>query len=759
MHALVLAALIAIQDTTPRPVPADAFADSGTAQLVARARAHRSRAERLVTSYVARVNQRMGVGVRALRRDRMVFNQQMTALIRWRRDSTTTIEMTGARQAIPIAIAGVHIPQALTEQASILAFDPSEDYLRLIGNDPEGMLYPLADSAERHYRYAPGDTTYINLPSGREIRLIEVRVTARRPSFRFVAGSLWFDADSWGLVRMVVRPSRQFDLELDGDSGDADDVPGFIKPVRFGIDFITYEYGLYEARWWLPRLMAMDGELSLGSFLRAPARFERVYEIDRVTGGGEPPPPNLQRWRAGSRGPNIDSIVSADSVRFGADSIAALVIHCTTRDSIAAAERRAAREAARTQGGRRGVGVQVDVNVSVRTCVRRAILEQSGRAWKADLSVVVPEDTLALLHGADLGSPILDMGDVISERELRQLGDAIGMLPGAPWQLRRSVGFVWPRYNRVEGLSAGVRGGVDLGKLQVEGSLRIGIADLEPNAELAVLRPGRTVEWRAAGYRRLATVDPPTRSLGFGNSAGALLFGRDDGDYYRTLGIELAGAPGSAHARWAEWRLFAERQRPAAKETDVSLLRLFDSARRFRATIAAAPLDQVGAGLTVRGFHAFAMGLGVGADLFVEGQAGSAEFARTALTLRGTLPLPGLIAGFEAAAGTVTGPVAPQHLWYVGGPETLRGYSGNAMRGETFWRGRFEVANALPAIRLSLFGDAAWAGPRASFTSGRPLVSAGIGMSWLDGLFRVDVSRAMRAPRGWRVDCYADGVL
>src|SRR3989304_6119610 len=108
----------------------------------------------------------------------------MTARIIWRRDSTSTIEMTGARQAIPIAIAGVHVPQALTEQASILAFDPSEDYLRLVGNDPAGMLYPLADSAEQQYRYESGDTTYINLPTGREIRLIELKVTARRPQFR-----------------------------------------------------------------------------------------------------------------------------------------------------------------------------------------------------------------------------------------------------------------------------------------------------------------------------------------------------------------------------------------------------------------------------------------------------------------------------------------------------------------------------------------------------------------------------------------------
>ncbi len=761
MHALVLAALIAVQDTTPRPtlpVPADAFADTGTANLVARARAHRSRAERLVTSYVARVNQRMGVGMRALRRDRMVFSQQLTARIIWRRDSTSTIEMTGARQAIPIAIAGVHIPQALTEQASILAFDPSEDYLRLIGNDPEGMLYPLADSAERHYRYEPGDTTYITLPSGREIRLIEVRVTARRPSFRFVAGSLWFDADSWGLVRMVVRPSRAFDLDLDGDPGDADDVPGFIKPIRFGIDFITFEYGLYEARWWLPRLMAMDGELTLGSFLRAPARFERGYEIERVVGGGEPPPATTGRWRAGARGPNIDSIVKADSVQLAPDSLAVIVAGCVARDSAEGAALRARRDSLRQRRGTR-VGVTLDVRVGVGTCIRRAILEERVQPWHSDLTVVLPPDTMSLLTSADLGSPILDMGDVLDENDLRQLEDAIGGLPGEPWQFRRMIGLAGLRYNRVEALSGGVRGTLDFGKLRLGASARIGLADLEPNGELTFDRPARGLALRAAAYRRLAVVDPPTRALGIGNSLNALLFGRDDGDYYRTLGVELVAAPGSAHARWIEGRLFVERQRPAATATDISLVRLFDGTRRFRPTIAATPAGQAGAALTLRGFRTFAPQLGVGADLFVEGQTGTAEFARSALTVRGTVPVAGLVAGLEAAAGTSTGPVTPQSLWYIGGPQTLRGYSGNVMNGASFWRGRVELTAGFPMVRLALFSDAGWAGGNAAFGTGRSLVSAGLGLSFLDGLFRFDVSQALRAPRGWRVDLYADGVL
>ena len=67
--------------------------------------------------------------------------------------------------------------------------------------------------------------------------------------------------------------------------------------------------------------------------------------------------------------------------------------------------------------------------------------------------------------------------------------------------------------------------------------------------------------------------------------------------------------------------------------------------------------------------------------------------------------------------------------------------------------------NRFPGARLLLFSDAGWAGPRAAGWSGRPLLSAGIGASFLDGLVRLDLARALRAPRGWRLDCYVDGIL
>ncbi|HEX9395068.1 MAG TPA: hypothetical protein VF923_10455, partial [Gemmatimonadales bacterium] len=72
---------------------------------------------------------------------------------------------------------------------------------------------------------------------------------------------------------------------------------------------------------------------------------------------------------------------------------------------------------------------------------------------------------------------------------------------------------------------------------------------------------------------------------------------------------------------------------------------------------------------------------------------------------------------------------------------------------------RAELANRLPAARLALFSDVAWAGARNAFATSRPLVSAGVGASFLDGLVRIDLARALRAPTGWRLELYSDAIL
>jgi len=105
------------------------------------------------------------------------------------------------------------------------------------------------------------------------------------------------------------------------------------------------------------------------------------------------------------------------------------------------------------------------------------------------------------------------------------------------------------------------------------------------------------------------------------------------------------------------------------------------------------------------------------------------------------------------------GRVPVQSYWYLGGPPTLRGYGGGATSGDAFWRARLELANRWPAARVVLFADAGRAGPRDHLSLAKALAGVGIGASFIDGLIRIDLARAIRTPTGWRLDFYADAAL
>jgi hypothetical protein len=319
------------------------------------------------------------------------------------------------------------------------------------------------------------------------------------------------------------------------------------------------------------------------------------------------------------------------------------------------------------------------------------------------------------------------------------------------------------RYNRVEGLALGARGELDFGRLQLDASARIALADGEPDVEAGLTREpgGGTARLRFSAYRRLNAVDPVAGSLAFGNSLGALLLGRDDGDYFRSTGIALTVLPAVTATQAFSFRVYAERQRGARKRTDFSLAHVIQDDHVFRPNVAADSADQVGAALTLRaqrGFDPEAPRWST--DVTLDGGAGTYGFGRAGAALRITTPLAPRIAGaVELAGGTSAGRVPVQSRWYLGGPHTLRGYAGGVTSGDAFWRARVEVANRLPAARLALFCDIGRAAARDRLSLARPLIGAGVGASFLDGLVRIDLARAPRPPKGWRLDLYVDGIL
>lgn len=682
---------------------ATAYADDATRDLVRLARGQHGVIDASVFHYTASSRQRLSVGVHALRRDRMLYRREVASRIEWWRTRPATVTVEGAREVVPVAFADPRVPDGLKSWARGFVPRPGDDRLWVNPSGGGFAWHPLVEGGESLYRYAIGERTTIRLPDGRELRLVELRVTPRERHVRLITGSFWIEMDGYAIVRAVFRPAREFDLDRDladlapGEEGEADEVPGLLRPIRFDVRYITVDYGLWEMRWWMPRLMALDGWVQLGS-VRLPITMEQTF---------------------------TDYTVAADP--WGLDAVP---------DPI------------RQLAG--------DPN-------------SEPRAFVQPVRVVIPDDTASLLTSPRLPPSIFDGGDVMmTEAEIRELGDRIRSLPAPPWQLGRptisppwALGSGLLRYNRVEGLSAGARTRWDLGRARLDLTGRLGLADLEPRAELGLEVPRLDRTWRVAAYHRLETADPAARPFDIGNSLSALLLGRDAGLYYSASGGEVRIVPYPGSGRYGA-RLYAERQRAVHRETDFSV-RHAAGGGGFQENIVAAAADQVG----VAGHLGIDRGMDPngwrwGARLDVRAETGTYTFARPGLTLQAAAPLPARLMGaLEIAAGTTVTPgsttTAPlQSHWFLGGPATLRGFSAGDFHGPDHARARAEVGTRLPAARAALFADAAWAGEFAAWSRDDVAISAGAGASFLDGLVRLDLARSIQPVERWRLELYLD---
>jgi hypothetical protein len=741
--SLAVAQPTAAPDTVPDRVAPEldrtAYVDASARDLVFRARARQESTANEIAEYRAVARERISLGLQTLGRERLFFRRELAARIHWRRDAPGTIEILGARQVMPALTGRMSVPGSeLRSEGLSLPFDPAGEGLldALLGGGSEAGIniggdgwfkHPLAAGSEAHYRFRSGDTTQLRLHDGTTVRLYELHVLPRRRDSQLVGGTLWLDADSYQPVRMVARLARAFDLDLDSkrlDPQDANDVPRLFKPVRADLRLLTVEYALWHderpggtGRWWLPRLIAVDGIGEVNMLPSFPVRFERVYSEMQVVGSAS----------ALARGEVLEDA-------------AGVAKRCPRRRRSADGEAAAAPEL---------------------SCI---CTDGQCRLYE----VAIPSDTAALLYSEYLPPSPFATGELlVSGEQIDALAEQLRRLAPTPWGVQPPL-VRWTvlrgdltRFNRVEGLSVGASVEADFGAFGVDASARLGVADLEPGGELGVWREGHARRATAAAYRRLVPVDPASRPLGLGNSAAALFFGVDDGDYYRTLGFELRGRPTGKRRLAYDWRLFAERQDAAHVGTDWSLAGMLGGEREVRPNVEAERADQLGFAVELRGQRGLDPdGFRADAAVELEVATGSFAYARPSAVLGAGISLPGPYIGrVEVAAGTTFGDVPVQRLHYLGGRGSVRGYPGAAAAGEAFWRGRAEVSNSLPGARLVLFTDAGWAGPRAEVELDPALVSAGVGASFFDGLIRVDLARALRGATGWRFILQTDAGL
>ena len=316
------------------------------------------------------------------------------------------------------------------------------------------------------------------------------------------------------------------------------------------------------------------------------------------------------------------------------------------------------------------------------------------------------------------------------------------------------------RYNRVEGLSLGVLAERRLTQ-KYDGSalLRLGTADLVPNVELRAARWTEERSTSLTGYYRLNSANDWGDAFGLGGSLSALVFGRDEGFYFRSLGAALAGTRVPSAATGIRWRLFAERQYDAPAETQVSLPNAFRGAE-FEPNVISIPATEGGASAWVRSAYGLdPRGLRVSTDIRVEAAAGTFDYTRGAIDVNASRYLfrdVGL--SLTGGAGTSAGTLPPQRAWHIGGTNTVRGLPPDALMGDAYWLARAELALMGGAVlRPVVFYDAGWAGPRDEWSKSPGNVrGAGVGVSFLDGLARVDLARGLDPHTVWRMHLYVE---
>ena len=818
-----------------------AFVDGQARTLLTRARTARMAQDSALRAYDAKSYMRIsvGLGVRRLGPERLLFRAEHAARVRWAREAGIWVETTGSRAVVPMGGANIDMSAATPipyfPGREALWF-PSEELRKVREEVNEAdLLHPLAVGAEAYYRYATGDSVRFRLPDGRTIALRELRITARRPEWRAFVGSFWFDVDQGSLVRAAYRMAAEVDVwrevnedtrrdiaELERkaatDTGKAaraareqakrerDELglgakiaQGIFSPMRARISAITVEYGLYEGRFWLPKQNVLEGDL-VAMFLRVPLRYEESYRYTSVNGGD--PVPRVPV--AGEQGLVADDTVyfpegninfgdtkgrakqdtSAAAVRQRDDSI--VTYRYKRADSLIAL----ADSLQRTDGD----SARIE-NLRLRARNSRAIARSILRRREecahdstyfagirsvygaARMAIRLPCDTAKLAQSPDLPPSIFAKGDEMfstQDRDELLAGLDFALQPGwGPQRPSFHTGLDLMRYNRVEGFSPGVSLTSVLGLgYSAQAVVRFGTGDLVPNGELSLTRSNGRSDVRLAAFHRLAVAnDDWGAPLSFGASLANVLYARDEGFYYRAWGAELGGtrdAPGPLGGVRMRWRLFGERQygAPVSPKSQFSVGKYLGNAK-FVDNIAATDLVALGAsteltrsfGINPRGFRFDARTRGEGALTDRSDSLGTTGYGR--LVVEGTLSRPVGSFGFAltGAGGSSAGDLPLQRAFFIGGLHTVRGQfarpTGEARVGDTFWLGRVEVGQSAMVFRPTLFYDIGWAGARTDLSRmGRPLSGAGVGASFLDGLFRLDVSRGIAPERRWRGDLY-----
>jgi hypothetical protein len=718
-----------------------AFKDATARELLLRARAARLKQDSLLVSYEARTYQRfsVGMGLRAFGRERVLMRHEDISNVRWHRARGAWVEVKGSRTALPVA------PKDEVDENVDMGSDPPIPYFPgreqlWIGSgmaktevDERELVHPIAEGSEAYYTYQTGDSVIMTLPDNSKLTLREIKVEARVPKWNLSVGSFWFDQGSAHLVRAVYRMSVPIDVwSMDEAKEDMKDVPFWVKPMisplKVGVDAISIEYGLYNGRFWMPKLQVLEAGAQV-SLMRVPVQVEQRFRYASVNG--------------------LDSLPAfpRPAVRYAAvrDSLRKAGVDSVTRDSLLRdfrKQRDASAQALRKQECATG-----STYTRMRTQYNGAL----------QMAVQMPCDSLKLASSPEFVGSLMGAGEsVFGTNDIEDLKKALSFDLQAAWMPQKPV-IVWglsqTRYNRVEGFSTGALASMTLGRgYTAMAGLRGSWADRQLNGDLGMERSNGRSTLRGTLFRRLAVASDFGSPLSFGAGLASLLYAGDEGFYYRAWGAELSGA--TPRFGRTEWRLFAEQQWNAPLTTRFTLFRGAQDDRVLPNVTAAKAVEFGGATRVQKGWGLDPRRLRVNVDGRAEAAAGDFDYTRGLLDLTVSHGTPfGTELAVTASAGSTGGTAPAQRNFQLGGLQTVRGIRPGTMSGSAFWMGRAELAMSRRVVKPVLFGDVGWAGDRKNFSSpGRPMSGVGVGASILDGMIRFDVARGLYPQKAVRVD-------
>ena len=743
-------------DDLARQVAPDTYLDPAARTLFEAAQANWRSVDESIVRYTALIQQRIAAAIRTPLKDRIIYRNETAVRAFWDQDYDAVVQVLGTRSEYPGR--SIAVREGDLDWLDDLPFDepfePGGDRLLFgLDNDEDNsafeqnrddafwVVHPLAEGSDSVYRYQSGDTLSLSFPDGRLLQTIQLDVLPREADIHRISGSLWIEPESGALVRAVYRLSRQFDamrdvaeLQEEEEKGSFRFVPGLFKPWTFDLTMVAVEYSLWDFEVWLPRSMRVEGEVAAG-ILKIPVSMDVSYRIESVTTRSD-----LAREEAAQA-----TGLEERHFETRAEAMAFISQLLSERD-----------------------GIEYE-----------AASRNEKFARERESLMIVPQVRSMVATSPHLPPPIWEEASGFpSDDQLEDYFRTLAALPapsiqGVPW----AANWGWSRpdllrYNRVEGPSLGGRFEANLGgPYTLEATGFFGFADLEPKARVDFERSTVRRRLSLGGYRELTATDPRGRYLAFGNSMYAFLFGRDDGEYYRAMGVDFTWLPPVRARESFEFRAYVERQASVPVETDFALFHAFDGSWAFRPNVDAVEVDEVGAELRLSPWWGgeasrpqFGLDLyGQGARWRTTGGSTGTTYGRGSVTLRVAIPLVPRTwrLGLEAGVGTTWGDAPLQRQWFLGGASTLRGYPASSGRGSSFARARMEVARTYYDIgTVSVFGDVGWAGLRGDFNGDDLLYGIGVGASLLDGLVRLDVSHGLKGPaKEFRIDFYLDALL